>query len=391
MVPNLMQSFSVGAGVLGILVAFYFYAYASMQIPVGLLLDRFGARKLLTLATFLCAIGSFTFANAHNLQLAEIGRTLTGFGSAFAAVGGMSLIARWFPPRRFAFMIGILLTIAMLGAAAGEAPLAIIIAHLGWRGTLNLLAAIGLALCILIVIIVRDHPPEQPDIMKPQTQDGFITGLKYVIRNPQSWLASIYAGLIFLPTTAFAALWGVPFLITAYGLSRPVAALYVSLIFIGWAVGAPINGFISDYMRRRKPPMIVGAVGSLISLTSAIYFNMPIFLLVSCLFAFGFFSSGFVTAFSLVREINPHRFSATSLGFTNMMNMVGGAVAQPLIGVILDHHWAGLKIHGVRFFSVSAYHNALMVIPISLLIALLILPFIKETYCRSFESITDSI
>lgn len=294
MVKELMQAFAVNATVLGTLSAVYFYAYASMQIPVGVMIDHLGPRKLITAAVLTCAIGCVVFAATTNLIIAGIGRGLIGLGSAFAAVGCMSIAIRWFPAKRFALLTGLMLMIGMLGASFGEAPLALLVDHLHWRQTLFLFAAIGIALAILIFSVVRDAPANSLFFSINKKPQGRLTqGLKHVLPSWQSWLVAIYGSFMYIPTSAFGALWGVSFLMTAYHFSKPIAAAFVSAVFIGWAVGSPFFGAVSDHIKRRKPPMIIGSIGALLTMTIVIYVpHLPSTILMILLFSFGFFSSG---------------------------------------------------------------------------------------------------
>lgn len=381
MTNEIMKAFSVNASQLGILSGFYLYAYTLMQIPVGILLDKFGPRRLLTFATICCAIGSLLFGYAPVFSVAAIGRFLIGIGSSFAAVSCMHLAATWLPLRLFALMTGLMVTIGMLGAVFGEAPLSMLNNYLGWRQTLIMFGYIGLALSLVIWLIIRDRVfPHKHRTLK---HDGFLAGIKHVLKNKQIWVTSIYGGLMYLPTPAFAGLWGVPFLVTFYKLPRTTAAFFISFIFIGWIFGSPLFGIISDRIGRRKPPMLIGTIGALTSILLILYLpNLPLTVMGLLLFTFGFFSSGFLPAFSIAREINPPETNATALGFVNTLNSLGAALAQPFIGLLLDLHWQGQMTDGVRQYSVANYHFALLTIPIGIAISLLILPFIRETYCK---------
>lgn len=381
MTDEIMKAFSVSASELGILSGFYLYAYTVMQIPVGILLDRFGPRRLLTLATICCALGSLLFGYAHVFTVAAVGRFMIGIGSAFAAVSCMHLAATWLPLRMFALMTGLMVTIGMLGAVGGEAPLSMLNNYLGWRETMILFGYIGIGLSVIIWLVIRDRVfPRHHRVI---THEGFLSGAKHVLSNKQIWVTSIYGGLMYLPTPAFAGLWGVPFLVTFYQLPRTTAAFFISLIFIGWAVGSPLFGIVSDRIGRRKPPMYIGSIGALLTILAIIYVPMPLTIMAILLFLFGFFSSGFLPAFSIAREINPPETNATALGFVNTLNSLGGALAQPFIGLILDMQWAGqMSDEGVRQYSVGNYHAALATVPICIAISLIILPLIKETYCR---------
>ncbi len=391
MVHELMRGFSINATALGNLIALYVYAYACMQIPAGLLLDCIGPRRLLTAASATCVVGAFLFGIAHVLWMAQLGRLLIGFGSAFAAIGTFKLATIWFPANRFAFLAGLTLTIGMMGAVFGSAPLAVLVEHVTWRQSMMILAGSGVLVSSMIWLVVRDSPNyfipsalQKVDEHKTSLRE-ILASLSYLFKQPQTWLIAIYGGLMFAPTPAFAGLWGTSFLMTKYHVPKVAAASATSMIFIGWAIGSPVFGFISDYLKRRKPTMYVAAIGGFISIILAVYVKLPFYLLYIPLLCFGIFSSGFLPAFAAIREINPPKMNATALGFMNMLNMVGAAILQPLIGWVLDLNWHGVKHLDARVYSVHAYSIALLVLPICLGLALVLLPLLRETHCRPLE------
>lgn len=383
MVHDLMSSFSVHATAISNFASIYFLIYMVMQIPVGILFDRFSARWLLTLAAAMCGIGCVIFATAHSFSAAIFSRALIGLGSSFAAVGSFNVASLWFSPKRFAVITGLTITIGMLGAVSGESPLALMINHFGWRTSTNIFAVIGIAISILMWLIVK-NPESQTQ--KHHTKISVLTGLKYIFTSKQSWLAALYAGFLYAPTPIFGGLWGVPFLMHAHHISKPIAATIISSVFLGWMFGSPFFGWLSDFLARRKPPMVIGAIGGLITLTSIIYIqNLSNYTLAILLFAFGFLSSGFILAFAVVKEINPARYSATSIGFTNMLNSVWCATLQPVVGIILDILWQGNMKHNVRVYDITNYHLALSILPLLIICAVILLPFIKETFCRPVD------
>lgn len=386
----LMKEFQLSAASMANLSSFYLYAYALMQIPVGIMLDRFGARRLLTLASLCCALGALCFAYAHVYWVASFGRAMIGFGSAFAAVSCLQIAACWLPLRHFALMTGVLLTIGMLGAFIGEGPMAHLIEQFGWRETTQIFGFVGIGIAVLIYTIVRDRPVSENANCDRVLENNFFAGLTYVIRQPRVWIASIYGGLMYMSIISFTSLWGVPFLMASYGLTKTTAAFINSLSFLGFAAGAPFFGWLSDRIGRRKVPMGIAAVGATITLSASIFAAGHTLTYVSLLLTlFGFFTSAFLPVFSLAREVTPPETNATTLGFVNTLNMLGGAGAALLIGYLLDQNWDGRLVEGSRLYGTDAYHAALIILPMALVLALITLLFIKETHCKQLTEFNN--
>ena len=381
---DLMKAFEVNGAGLGNLSAFYFYAYLVMQIPVGILLDKYSPRLLTTGAIFLCSISAFIFSQTTTLWLACVARALIGAGAAFAAVSCFKLASLWFPSKRFALVSGMFMSAAMLGAVGGQMPLAILVQQAGWRMALMIISLAGIFLGIFYFVIVRDRP------IKATAPSKNINKVSYsfttIIRNKQTWFLSLYSGLAFAPVSVFGGLWGVPFLETAYHLSRTDAAFAISFIFIGFAVGAPFWGWLSDYIGQRKPILFFGTFLALLCLSIVIYsVQLTLLSLIFLLFSFGFGTSGFFTSFAMIREIFPIVLAATVLGFMNTFDSVCEALYEPLVGIFLDWTWDGKIINEIHRFSTQGYHLSLFLLPVSLVLALIVLFFIQETFCRSKE------
>ena len=209
-------------------------------------------------------------------------------------------------------------------------------------------------------------------------------GLIQILRSKQTWLLSFYSGLAFAPISAFAGLWGVPFICQKYSLTKDMAATFVSLSFIGFAIGSPFAGWLSDTIKRRKLIMISGTATSLISISTILYWThlKPIELGILFLI-FGYSSGFFFVSFATMRENHDTSLSGTSIGFINMFNALFGAIFEPLIGYALDHEWTHTLHNGTRVFSTHAYQFALSILPAGLVIALLCQFGIKETHCRN--------
>lgn len=383
MTTHLMKEFKIDGAQLGNLAACYFYAYLIMQIPAGILVDRFGPRKVTSIAIGICGLGTLLLASSGNLFLAQLGRFAAGFGAAFAALNCLKLTANWFPANRFAFMAGLMMTLGMLGAVGGQAPLSALINSLGWREALFAIGIGGLGLGGLFWLIVRDRSKYHPDVNLTPEDISLWQSCLSVFKSKQSWLLSVYSGLAFAPITVFGGLWGVPFISETFALSETNAANVVSLLFIGFGIGAPFWGWFSDYLGTRKKVMYLGTSCATIAFCIVLYFPIPVWVLSAMMLLFGFFISSFLLCFSMIREINAPTIAATAIGFMNAFDALLGALSDPLTGKFLDLGWQGKIVDGARVFSVATYKYALTTVPIYLAIALTLIFFIKETHCKS--------
>ena len=210
-----------------------------------------------------------------------------------------------------------------------------------------------------------------------------LKGLLTVMRSPQVWIVSLFAGLMFVPTTGFGQLWGVPYFSERFQIGKDASGLLVSMIFFGWALGGPFYGWISDKIGLRKVPMGIAATSTLLVMLAILNLDISISGMYVLMFLLGVCSSGFILAFSIVREINAPLLTGTAIGFINTLNNASGALAQPIVGKILDRLWdETYRLDGSPVYTVDAYNTALMFLPVCLLVALLLVPLIRETYCK---------
>lgn len=382
MKPELMLSLAKHAEDFGSLSAYCLYAYGFMQIPAGVLLDKFGPRRIITLASCLCAVGSLVFAASEVLWQAKVGRLLIGAGAGFALLTCLKIACQWFPRNRYAFMTGLTVTVGFLGAAVGLSSVAEIVAALGWRESMYWGGIVGLVISVLLWFIVRDKNVEADTVCNTTTQDyGIIKGLSLIMKSKQTWIAALFAGLMFVPTLAFGGLWGIPFLQEAHGFDRATAGKCASLIYVGFMLGGAFWGFLSDYFRVRNLPMIIANIALLVVTLVVIYAEgLPLFAMQTLLFSLGFFGSAFILAFAVIAEINPAHLGATASGFANALNTLWGALAQPLIGKVLDMTVkTPVMVGGEQVFSLVEYQQAFIALPVCLVISFVFLLFLKET------------
>lgn len=379
-IDQLTESFSLSAFDAGLLSGAFYYVYVFMQVPAGLLIDRYGARRLLILGSFVNIIGCAVFANASELYIAEIGRLLMGGGCSFAFVGTIFFVSKWFPLKYFALLVGLMETVGMLGSMWGDIYFAHSAAEWGWRLTMHGATAIAVVVSVLSILILRDTPQHKnythPDLRKRE----FLTGLWAVTQKPQAWFNALYCGVMFSTITIFVALWGIPFIKTAYGVSVTTATTANMMVFLGAAIGCPIMGWLSDVYQRRKPGLMIGAIGSLIMLSLIIYKPMSIQALFIAMLGLGITSGSYVLPMAIARDILPVRYSSTGIGFTNALSLIPAPVFQPLVGLLLDKLAADRVMPIGGYYTVEEFQTALIVMPALMIGGVILALLIKESH-----------
>ena len=394
MESSLRHHFGLTATGFGLLSSVYYYAYVPMQLPVGILMDRFGPRRLLTFACLICVVGTFMFCQTKTYQVAFIGRFLVGAGSAFAFVGVLKLATIWLPENRLALVAGITSALGTVGAMLGDNLISVVVQHVGWQATDTYTAIFGLVLTILLWFGIHDHRRDMKSGGTINTFTRNLLDLKIILRNPQIWLNGFYGCLVYLPTTVFAELWGIPYLSHAHAMTESQAGFTNSLLFCGFMIGAPIMGYTSDRIKRRKQPMIVGAMGAVVMMMLLLYCPHLSHVTIYCLvFTLGLFYSSQTIVFAVGRELSPNEAAGTAIAVTNMMVMLGAMLLQPLIGHLLDwsvwlqqsHDHLLLKIpmEQITQYGPEDYRLAMSIIPIGIIVATILTFFIRETHAQA--------
>ena len=376
----LMHDFHITAAKLSQMSSLYFLAYGLVQIPIGLLLDRFGVRRPIILALLLCITGIVIFSHAEQFQMAGLGRLLIGLGSSFAALSCLQLAALWFPACRFAFLTGLLLTIGMCGQLMGEAPLALWLHYSSWQSIMGTFTLIGICLLLLLIVGIEDKPTTHHH--KSSNMMALTPKCLTVIRSYPSWCLALYGMLMYTPFLIFSTLWGIPFLVTAAGVSQTQAAGILSWMLIGFACGAPILGWLADRTQKKQYVLAVSSFIYCIALCILLYLpHQAIWLSSVLLCVAGFFCSGFLPAFSIMKDIHSPDIRATALGFMNSLNMLGAWIVLPIVGLLLDRFWQHQWLNGIRIYDLHSYQLALSTCPLMIILAgcmLLMIPKMKQ-------------
>ena len=378
------------ASSLGTMVMFYFIPYVVLQIPVGLMVDRMGPRRLLALAAVISAAGSFLFGVALNLPMAYTARLLMGIGGAFPGVGPIYLASRWFPRRYLGALAGLTGTSTVIGSVGGEALLGWLLEFkvIDWKLASLLAGGAGLAVAAAIFLVVRDAPSDEinPHEAEPDpdanadAKTEVLQHLRGVLANPQNWINGIWGGMMLMPMLAFTGLYAVPFLARLYGITTAATATAVSSAFVGLAFGGPVAGMVSDRLRKRRWPMTGCSLAALVLICVVAYVpGVPFAAMYVLMFLLGFsLGSQGSLVFAVALEINPRAASGVAIGFTQGMSNLGGAVFPPLIGFLLTT--IGGQPDDKTGYSVSDYQTALAVLPIGLAVALVASLCLKESY-----------
>jgi MFS family permease len=388
---ELMREFQISAAALGNLSAFYFYSYVAMQIPTGILADRWGPRRLLTLGALMAAIGAVMFALAPGIAWAAAGRLLIGGSVAVAFVCLLKLAANWFPPRRFAMVSGLALFCGIIGAVCAGTPLRILVDHFGWRNVMVISAVITLIVGVCTWLFVRDYPHEKgfkdfssaPSTTAVKNRLGIIADVFHVFTYRNIMLLFLVPGGIVGCVLTFSGLWGVPYLTTLHGVSSASAATLTSSVLVAWAVGGPFFGWLSDRLNNRKRLYVVGCGISVVGWAIVVLVrDISLTTLIPVLLITGFSSGCMIISFAFVKESVPVHLAGTVSGVINMGVMMGPMVLQPAVGLVLDRMWTGDLQLGVRVYDAVAYRSGFGLMLIWIAVSFLLLLFTRETGCR---------
>ena len=340
---ELTAAFSIPAAVLGTLAATYFYVYTVLQIPVGVLADTLGPRRLLASGSAIAAVGSLLFALAPAWEWAAVGRTLVGIGVSVAFLAILKVSAVWYPANRFATLNGYTMFAGNLGAVAAGAPLAWLVTQTSWRSVFVGLAAVSAALAAATWIFVRDRPeqkgyaPVNPMPAGHAPAVRWRAGLAAVLVKRSTWAAFIANAGVGGTYLAFAGLWAVPWLEHTYGYTRVVAAQHTSLLMLGVAFGAVAIGVISDRLGNRLDVMRFTAFAQAASwLPWVVRADWPQAATLAWFFAMGLVIPGFTLSWTIAKESNRPEHSGIATSVVNTGIFLGTGILQPLVGWVVD-------------------------------------------------------
>ncbi|GBD45041.1 putative sulfoacetate transporter SauU [bacterium HR40] len=355
LVSDLMRDLALDGTRIGTLSAAYFYAYAAVQIPTGLLLDRFGARRLLACASLLAAAGGFVFAAAGGLGSAIVGRAAIGAGVGVAYVGCLAIAATSLPPERFGLVAGLTLTVGTAGALSAQIPLAVLVDLLDWRATMAGVAALGVLMALAAFFGIRDAGFDRQG---NRARASMTASLAAILGRSETWWLAGVTAFLGAPVLTFAGLWGVPYFRQVAGLAREQAGLFTSLLLVAWAVGGPLMGAVSDRVGRR--PVLIAC--ALLMAASWLPFLLaappPMPLATAAMLVMGVAGGAMVVAYAAARDRFAEEGAATAMGIVNSSVLLAGALLQTFVGWFLDLGWRGQLAEGARVYPAAAWRGA---------------------------------
>ena len=395
---ELTKSFAIKGAALGALASAYFYPYALMQLPSGLLSDSLGPKKTVTIFTLIAAFGAILFGLSPTFSTAIIGRTMIGLGAAVLFIPTLKILTNWFEKEKFAMVTGFLMAIGGVGWLLAATPLVSLTLWIGWRTTFIIMGCIGLVLAVLIYLIVKDRPSR---ILNPKNSYLKVSnlsfsvrkrlslsmGIKIVLSEKKFWPLAIWFFCTGSILFGFGGLWAGPYLVQVYNLSKTQTGNILIMIALGMIGGSPLLGYLSEKVfRARKPVLLISS-----SIITGIWVLLIFYidgLNIPCLYVLfvllGIFVSGiFAIGFTVTKELFPVQIAGTSTGIVNILPFTGGALSQLLIGLVLDYSGR------LTTYPAQAYRIAFVGFLAAAILALISALFLRETFSYQFQRQTS--
>lgn len=355
---DLARTFDVTGAELGLLHASFFYVYAALQLPSGILTDRFGVGRVAPGGLVALALGVLGFVTAATFLAGVASRAFMGLGGSVLYVATLRFCADRFRAEEFATMNGLTIAVSGVGALIATTPLAIAVDGLGWRLGLGIGGAVGVGLAVAVVIALRtghhrEHPGAAADPLgrSPASITGVIDASTGVLRARTTWVVGVAVFTVVGTNFAVFGLWGIPYLVQLYGLSVPAASTFVLVGNLGLILGPPALGWVADRSTPRTGVILASAAvfatsWGVIGLLS----RPPLVIVGLCFFAAAFSFGGIALVYPVVKDIHPEVVSVAT-GTVNSLAYFGAAAFPPVMGMVLDVFWTGQTVAGTRVYT----------------------------------------
>lgn len=372
---ELTHDFSFTTSKLGTIISMAYIPYVIMQIPCGILVDRYSTRFVVSISCILCALGTLIFGIGQSDLHLMIGRFLIGLSTASAFLCCGKLSSELFPKEKYALLVGIAMFIGCLGGVFGINITSCLVNLFNWRNLTCSIAFFGIVIGILCYLYIPTGN------IKHQTQDrNTFTGIKLLVKNKIFWIIGIYGCMSYLPLSAFAELWGLPFMQTRFQISASQASICPALMFISFGIGSMLSADVVKKINSYKKTLLLFTIGLITTFVIAIYNNNINFITCVILFSLGSFFAGANTlTFAMSYALVPPEYAGTSSGIANMCIMSSGIIFQPLLGKLLDFFRNNrVDGSGTPLYEINDYRSALIFVMLGIIIAFIAILFIKD-------------
>ncbi len=382
MLPQLSQAFGINALGVASLLGLFYYGYAPFSLVAGAAMDLLGPRKILPIAAAIVGAGAILFSIGRS-DVASVGRLLQGAGGVFALVGAIYIATKNFPASRAATLVGATQMFGMAGGAAGQFAVGPLLAKgITWNHLWIGMGIAGLGIAAFLFLFLSKEAQETKAAERKENRwASIIRPFIIVFKNPQSILCGLIAGLLFIPTTIFDMVWGVRYLQEAHGTDYASAVMRSATVPLGWIIGCPLLGFLSDRLGRRKPIIIGGGIVLIACLAWILFGYVGLFPPYTIGLVAGLASGAAMLPYTVIKEANPPQFGGTATGVVNFLNFTFSALLGPVFGWILQFVSGGSGQMQQRHYQIAF---APMLFGVVVAIALCL--FLKETGPRSMVS-----
>lgn len=374
MMQPIMHQFAINATAFGLLSSVYYYGYAGIQIPIAILLERFNVRWVLFTCALLCGFATLCFSYTSDWYLALICRFLIGVGSAVGFLGTSKIISQWFHKEQYARMVGLSFTIGLMGAIYGGKPVNVLIESYSWQKVSFVLAIVSICIGVLSFAFLRIGNNESKDRVEHPLN---LQDLKIIITSRSIWLLALSNLLLVGTLEGFADVWGIPYLMTAYGISKSHAAEIVSFIFIGMLFGGPLLAYLSRKLGNYHVISLSGLFMVILFMQLLFQAHYQWYILISLFFCLGIMCCYQVIVFAAGSSLVKPALLGITIAFLNCVNMLGGSFFHTVIGFMMDAFWlGGTHADGTRLYTLETYRYALSTIPICASIGVTIVSYL---------------
>jgi len=382
MAKDFMEAFAIQATSLGVLASCYYYPYATLQIPLGVLLDRIGPARVMRWAIIICVAGVFSLSVAPTFFVACMGRVLIGIGASGAFLSTLAWARHWLPASRVALAVGLTFAAGKFGGFMSGPPLTFLVQTFDWRVALMVLGGIGGLIALLLWIFLDVGRKKTQEADKERSSSHVLENLLVLLKTKRMWIIAFYGCMMFVPISAFTDMWTTLFMMKKHGIPKAVASWGTGFVFAGTVVGGPLIALLSNRLGSRRIPMRASALISLLLSLCLVFVSYDnLYISYTLLLLLGLCMTGQSLTFTCAAEAMPSSMGGVATGLANTLIMMGGALFQPLVGFVLDLLWDGsYSSAGVRSYALGSFTWAMALWPLAMGTGLVLSFFLPETH-----------